>query len=266
MDHHHGQPSGHEIPMRRSPRARRSSLSVADISPSHGCRAGSWARCSLHSTLRPSVPSSRAASQRSYSRAPVTCCGGAPRRLRPPNNSNSALRQTLPTRQEQHTGQTDRDKEEMCCECDTAAYPLPPRRERRRRMKRETSRKHSAQDRINMNRFWNEMEEFYSRQQEEKTEEWRCDWEVEQAMMVVRLVDPGQQEEESDRISCYSSASSSFSGTSSSTPSSPNNLFSPLPVTSEVVSCLPMPPSIPQTRALLSLVERMQTSRISTAV
>ena len=47
IDHHHGQPSEHEIPMRRSPRARRSSLSVADISPSHGCRAGSWARCSL---------------------------------------------------------------------------------------------------------------------------------------------------------------------------------------------------------------------------
>lgn len=41
IDHHHGQPSEHEIPMRRSPRARRSSLSVADISPSHGCRAGS---------------------------------------------------------------------------------------------------------------------------------------------------------------------------------------------------------------------------------
>ena len=152
----------------------------------------------------------------------------------------------------------------MCCECETAAYPLPPRRERRRRMKRETSRKQSAQDRINMNRFWNEMEEFYSRQQEEKTEEWRCDWEVEQAMMVVRLVDPG--EEESDRISCYSSASSSFSESISSTPSSPNNLFSHLPVTSEVLPCLPMPPSIPQTRALLTLVERMQTSRISTAV
>ena len=133
-------------------------------------------------------------------------------------------------------------------------------------MKRETSRKHSAQDRINMNRFWNEMEEFYSRQQEEKTEEWRCDWEVEQAMMVLRLVDPGRQEEESDRISCYSSASSSFSGSISSTPSSPNNLFPPLAVTSEVVPCLPMPPSIPQTRALLTLVERMQTSRISTAV
>ena len=95
-------------------------------------------------------------------------------------------------------------------------------------MKRETSRKHSAQDRINMNRFWNEMEEFYSRQQEEKTEEWRCDWEVEQAMMVLRLVDPGRQEEESDRISCYSSASSSFSGSISSSPSSPNNLFSSL--------------------------------------
>merc|ERR1712080_263941 len=128
-------------------------------------------------------------------------------------------------------------------------------------MKRETSRKQSAQDRINMNRFWNEMEEFYSRQQEEKTEEWRCDWEVEHAMMVVRLVDPG--EEESDRISCYSSASSSFSESISSSQSSPS---SPLPVPSEVLPCLPMPPSIPQTRALLTLVERMQTSRISTAV
>merc|ERR1719454_886521 len=29
-----------------------------------------------------------------------------------------------------------------------------------------------------MNRFWNEMEEFYSRQHEEKVEEWRCDQEV----------------------------------------------------------------------------------------
>ena len=133
-------------------------------------------------------------------------------------------------------------------------------------MKRETSRKHSAQDRINMNRFWNEMEEFYSRQQEEKTEEWRCDWEVEQAMMVVRLVDPGTQEEE-DRISCYSSASSSLSGSISPTPISPNSLFSPTTaITSGVVPCLPMPPSIPQTRALLTLVERMQTSRLSTAV
>ena len=134
-------------------------------------------------------------------------------------------------------------------------------------MKRETIRKHSAQDRINMNRFWNEMEEFYSRQEEEKTEEWRCDWEVEQAMLVVRLVDPGRrEEEEEDRISCYSSASSSFSESISSTPSSPNKLLSPLAMNSEVVPCLPMPPSIPHTRALLTLVERMQTSRISTAV
>merc|ERR1712037_780586 len=76
--------------------------------------------------------------------------------------------------------------------------------------------------------------------------------------MVVRLVDPGREEEE-DRISCYSSASSSFSGSISSTPSSPNKVFSPLDMTSEVPS-LPMPPSIPQTRALLTLVERMQTS------
>ena len=36
-DDDHGHPPEHGIPMRRSPRARRS-LSVADISPSHGCR------------------------------------------------------------------------------------------------------------------------------------------------------------------------------------------------------------------------------------
>ena len=135
-------------------------------------------------------------------------------------------------------------------------------------MKRTTSRKHSAQDRINMNRFWNEMEEFYSRQHEEKVEEWRCDQEVEQAMMMVRLGDHGSLEEEEDRISCYSSASSSFSESISSTPSSPSRgIPQRLDPTSPVVlPMLPMPPSIPQTRALLDLVEKMQISRISTAV
>ena len=135
-------------------------------------------------------------------------------------------------------------------------------------MKRTTSRKHSAQDRINMNRFWNEMEEFYSRQHEEKVEEWRCDQEVEQAMMMVRLGDHGSLEEEEDRISCYSSASSSFSESISSTPSSPSRGIPPRldPTSPVVLSILPMPPSIPQTRALLDLVEKMQISRISTAV
>ena len=199
--------------------------------------------------------------QRSNRAALVTCCGGAHggHHLAAPATDNSkfsALRQTLSTRQE------------MCCECDSASFPLPPRRERRRRMKRVTRRKHSAQDRINMNRFWNEMEEFYSRQHEEKVEEWRCDQEVEQAMMMVRLGDHGSLEEEEDRISCYSSASSSFSESTSSTPSSPSRRIPPRldPTSPVVLPILPMPPSIPQTRALIDLVEKMQISRISTAV
>ena len=204
--------------------------------------------------------------QRSNRAALVTCCGGAhgSHHLAAPATDNSkfsALRQTLSTRQEQL-------RTKMCCECDSASFPLPPRRERRRTMKRTTSRKHSAQDRINMNRFWNEMEEFYSRQHEEKVEEWRCDQEVEQAMMMVRLGDHGSLEEEEDRISCYSSASSSFSESISSTPSSPSRGIPPRldPTSPVVLSILPMPPSIPQTRALLDLVEKMQISRISTAV
>ena len=253
--------------MRRSPRARRSSYQLQTSLLPTAAAATSWARCSLHRmvALLYTLPIC----------SMFTCCFTT--EVEQPRASDLLRRRTskAPATEQLRTppntvGQTGaylgrQTETEMCCECETAAYPLPPRRERRRRMKRETSRKHSAQDRINMNRFWNEMEEFYSRQQEEKTEEWRCDWEVEQAMMVVSLVDPGRREEEEDRISCYSSASSSFSGSISSTPSSPNKLFSPLDMTSEVPS-LPMPPSIPQTRALLTLVERMQTSRISTAV
>ena len=231
--------------------ARESEPGALSLQPGHGSRAQEH-KCAQHNTTEQQGGAGDLLRRRTrhHLAAPAT-----------DNSKFSALRQTLSTRQEQL-------RTKMCCECDSASFPLPPRRERRRTMKRTTSRKHSAQDRINMNRFWNEMEEFYSRQHEEKVEEWRCDQEVEQAMMMVRLGDHGSLEEEEDRISCYSSASSSFSESISSTPSSPSRgIPQRLDPTSPVLlPMLPMPPSIPQTRALLDLVEKMQISRISTAV
>ena len=47
MDHHHGQPPEHEIPMRRSPRARRSSYQLQTSLLPTAAAATSWARCSL---------------------------------------------------------------------------------------------------------------------------------------------------------------------------------------------------------------------------
>ena len=110
-------------------------------------------------------------------------------------------------------------------------------------MKRMTPRKVTAKDRININRFWNEMEDFYSRLEEQRSRVKECDREVEEVM--ARLVD----EDEEGGGSGYVSASSS-------SPSPPPSPSSPLP----------RPPSIPQTRLLLGLVERMTLSRVSTPV
>ena len=131
-------------------------------------------------------------------------------------------------------------------------------------MKKMTLRKMSSQDRINMNRFWNEMEDFYSRQEEEGREDgWgsSCDREVEKVMG--RLHSQEQQEEE-EATSCYSSLhSSSYSSLRSSCSSpldSPPGPYSPLP------QPLPQPPSLLHTRLLLDLVERLEGSRKATAV
>ena len=118
-------------------------------------------------------------------------------------------------------------------------------------MKKMTLRKMSSQDRININKFWNEMEEFYSRQ-ERSADVWDCDKEVEEVMSRVVC---DQEEVESNGSSCYSSANSSFSSGSSSI-SSPTLSSDPLP----------MPPSLLHTTLLLSLVERLHIDRISTAV
>ena len=83
---------------------------------------------------------------------------------------------------------------ETLCYCQ-AYYPLPARRNLRTNMKRITARKSTAVQRIEMNRFWNEMEEIFDRledreEMEGKTREeaenllnesLECDREVESA-------------------------------------------------------------------------------------
>ena len=50
-----------------------------------------------------------------------------------------------------------------CQDWQQAYYPLPARRNLRTNMKRITARKSTAVQRIEMNRFWNEMEEIFDR-------------------------------------------------------------------------------------------------------
>ena len=50
----------------------------------------------------------------------------------------------------------------MCQSC-LSDYPVPARREYRRRMKHLTIRKMTAVQRIEINRFWNELEVIFDR-------------------------------------------------------------------------------------------------------
>ena len=54
----------------------------------------------------------------------------------------------------------------LSCDCgfnSEQLYPLPARRDFRTKMKRQTKRKLTAGQRIEMNRFWNELEEIFDR-------------------------------------------------------------------------------------------------------
>ena len=67
---------------------------------------------------------------------------------------------------------------ESLCYCQ-AYYPLPARRNLRTNMKRITARKTTAVQRIEMNRFWNEMEEIFDRLEDREEVEGKTMEEVE---------------------------------------------------------------------------------------
>ena len=104
------------------------------------------------------------------------------------------------------------------CDCQTSYYfPLPVRRNFRTNMKRITARKSTAVQRIEMNRFWNEMEEIFDRledrmEAEGKTREeaenilnesLECDREVETAFQSSCSLDCWCEKD--DNVSGYSS-------------------------------------------------------------
>merc|ERR1711874_944438 len=66
----------------------------------------------------------------------------------------------------------------LCC-CHHTAFPLPARRDLRTNMKRITARKTTAVQRIEMNRFWNEMEEIFDRLEDREEVEGKTREEVE---------------------------------------------------------------------------------------
>ena len=58
----------------------------------------------------------------------------------------------------------------MCSSC-KEIFPLPSRREFRRRMKHSTIRKMTAVQRIEINRFWNELEDIFDKLEEKKVDD-----------------------------------------------------------------------------------------------
>ena len=58
----------------------------------------------------------------------------------------------------------------MCSSCEEI-FPLPSRREFRRRMKHSTIRKMTAVQRIEINRFWNELEDIFDKLEEKKVDD-----------------------------------------------------------------------------------------------
>jgi hypothetical protein len=167
------------------------------------------------------------------------------------------------------------------------------------RMKKTTPRKRSSSERININRIWNEMEEFRDKLDNEKTGREAvnttpdCDREVESVFsFTYSTKDMTEEDDEDDDLSCYCSGSSCFSSRSvsvSSNYSTQVNIsqdsqdfnipfhhpFSILPLTtgsdhklppSPGSNILPLPPSIQSTKAMLDLMARLKISKLNTLV
>ena len=153
----------------------------------------------------------------------------------------------------------------MCGECDNETYfPLPQRRSYRTSMKYISLRKRSAASRINMNQFWNQLEEFSTRREEETVdlETLQCDEEVE---LVFRLEQEDMEELSDEEYFSAGSADSSCYCSVSSGSNSPLLPLFPSSSSSQTKS-LPLPPSFNQTKPLLELMENLRSFTLCTAV
>ena len=128
---------------------------------------------------------------------------------------------------EHGSGETSPDTAMLALPCDCDHYPLPARPDFRTTMKRQTRRKLTAVQRIEMNRFWNELEDIFDRLDDIKVEHKvdsieeaenilnetiECDKEVESAFINGLNHGPacwcekhGDEDEDDDDVSGYSS-------------------------------------------------------------
>ena len=161
----------------------------------------------------------------------------------------------------------------MCKDCEYSVYPLPTRRSYRTLMKNTTKRKLSSTTRINVNKFWNQLEDFNTRREEElrDMETIECNLEVEKVFQN----DSGIFLDESDDELSYHSAAGSVDSSCycSATSSSPSPvsfysypLPSPPPALPRPPKSLPLPPSFNQTKPLIQLMENLKSWTICTAV
>ena len=99
----------------------------------------------------------------------------------------------------------------LCC-CHHTAFPLPARRDLRTNMKRITPRKVTAVQRIEMNRFWNEMEEIFDRLEAREHSEVKT---IEEAENILNESLECDREVESAFQSCWWEKDDNVSGYSS---------------------------------------------------
>jgi len=156
----------------------------------------------------------------------------------------------------------------MCNLCNNEErFPLPTRRSYRRTMKKVTKRKLSSQSRININQFWNQIEEFQYRREDEivDIETLECDREVEQVFKKDELF-----EEFSDEDQFYSATGSAdstyYCSATGETPSPVWFVSYPQPSPPSPMFKLPQPPSFSQSKHLLELARSFKSFTLCTAV
>ncbi len=175
----------------------------------------------------------------------------------------------------------------MCKHCyNLEYYPLPQRRSFSRPLKHISRRKATAATRINVNRFWNEMEEFNERRTEEylDLDTYTCDLEVQEVFVAASSKLAGSQQDDWEQDSAYDSFNSSCSPDSlcecsvasplvpspAESPVHPSyhqfDLPSPPPSMPAEDFSLPSPPSFTRTKHFLDMINSMSSFSLCTAV
>ena len=160
----------------------------------------------------------------------------------------------------------------MCSSCEEI-FPLPSRREFRRRMKHSTIRKMTAVQRIEINRFWNELEDIFDKLEEKKVDEYstleeaenilnetaECDNEVEAALDNY-VEEPHCDCKEDSFEEGYCSETEDDQDRDSSQDNFLSFKYEDDFLSYQHQKTLPLPPSYKQTRSIIELFSRNSQS------